>query len=126
MKLSNGVEIIVKKVGGNLEEKMIENSVGALQEIVGGYFRTVNLPMGIIMWVNEEGNHMNMPLNLFIVTEFEFMPIVGNVFFTGFSKSGETISLTTEQKKWIAENVKESGHETDPNLGAYKLSVIFN
>ena len=47
-------------------ERRVFNSLrrlDALQELVGGYIETVNLPGGIVMIVNEEGRILRLPIN---------------------------------------------------------------
>ena len=118
------IEVLVKEVGKELEERTVEHTIEALQEIVQGYFRNVNLPRNIIMWVNEEGNLRPLPLNLFLKKDREFSPIVGNVFFTGTTMSGDTVSLSDYQKDWLKKNMVSGGHAYEGARETYRLSVL--
>ena len=54
---------IIKRPGQPAFRREIDNTLEALQELVGGYIETVNLPGGIVMIVNEEGKILRLPIN---------------------------------------------------------------
>lgn len=54
---------IIKRPGQPAFRREIDNTLDALQELVGGYIETVNLPGSIVMIVNEEGKILRLPIN---------------------------------------------------------------
>lgn len=54
---------IIKRPGRPAFRREIDNTLEALQELVGGYIETVSLPGGIVMIVNEEGKILRLPIN---------------------------------------------------------------
>ena len=54
---------IIKPPGQPAFTREIENSLKALQDLVGGYIEPVRLSGGICMIVNEEGKLQNLPVN---------------------------------------------------------------
>ena len=72
------MKVIVKKVGNVPEVVEIENTLEAMQEIVGGYIELVPIRTGCVMICNEEGKLEGLPYNFTLGNDH----IVGNVFFT--------------------------------------------
>ena len=54
---------IIKRPMQPAFRREIDNTLEALQELVGGYIETVNLPGSIVMIVNEEGKILRLPIN---------------------------------------------------------------
>ena len=54
---------IIKRPGQPAFRREIDNTLEAMQELVGGYIETVYLPGGIVMIVNEEGKILRLPIN---------------------------------------------------------------
>ena len=74
-----------------------ENSLKALQNLVGGYIETVSLPHGICMIVNEEGKLQGLQPNFRLDHDL----IVGTAVFVGVS--GEdfcSLSVVQENTVW--------------------------
>ena len=54
---------IIKRPGRPAFRREINNTLESLQELVGGYIETVNLPGGIVMIINEDGKILRLPIN---------------------------------------------------------------
>lgn len=54
---------IIKRPCQPAFRREISNTLEALQDLVGGYIETVNLPGSIVMIVNEEGKILRLPIN---------------------------------------------------------------
>lgn len=80
-----------------------ENTLEAMQEIVGGYIEAVRITENIVLWVNEEGLLKQLPLNFYLSNSSgePISPIVGDVLFTGVDSEGDNISLTDDDIKLI-------------------------
>jgi len=81
------------------------------KEIVGGYVEQVNLPDSkLVMWVNEDGLPMGLPVNRFAtdwatVERMGFTTIVGDVLITGLSGEDTVAGLTAEEiRNILSEN----------------------
>ena len=69
----------MKEPGKSGEVREIENTLEALQKIVGGYIETVTLLSDLVIICNEEGRILNLPYNCNICgVEF-----VGTIIFAG-------------------------------------------
>lgn len=110
------INILDKKVGENLSFSKMEHSLEAMQKRVGGYIKAVQLPMEIVMWLDEEGLLKEKPINLITYIEGEEVHhIVGDIFFTGVDEEGETISLNEEQMVWLTNSMKIIGKTKELN-----------
>ena len=73
------MKVIVKEPGKAAEFREIENTLEALQKIVGGYIETVTLFSDLVIICNEEGRILDLPYNCNICgVEF-----VGAIIFAG-------------------------------------------
>lgn len=73
------MKVIVKEPGKAAEFREVENTLEALQKIVGGYIETVTLFSDLVIICNEEGRILNLPYNCNICgVEF-----VGTIIFAG-------------------------------------------
>lgn len=54
---------IIKRPGQPAFRREIDNTLEALQELVGGYIETVSIPGSIVMIVNEEGKILRLSIN---------------------------------------------------------------
>ena len=72
------------KLEGKAHEVIeIENTLEALQKVVGGYIETVRLRVGnAVMIVNEEGLLLGLPYNT-LASGFAGQPIVGTALIVG-------------------------------------------
>lgn len=72
------------KLEGRTHETIeIENTLEALQKVVGGYIETVRLRVGnAVMIVNEEGLLLGLPYNT-VASGFAGQPIVGTALIVG-------------------------------------------
>ena len=100
---------------GELKEKEIDNTLGELQKIVGGYIefpffgdKFKNNVIDVI--INEEGKFVEgLKPEIAIVNEKvgSIMDIVyGNCIFASHDKEGNTIALTEEQIKVVMEELE--------------------
>ena len=60
------MKIIVKNPGQNPHYEWTDNTLKALQNIVGGYIEVVTLAPDLALICNEEGRIYGLPLNEFI------------------------------------------------------------
>jgi hypothetical protein len=72
------MKVIIKKVGKQPEVVDIENTLDAMQKIVGGYIEAVRVRSDCMMICNEEGKLMGLPYNFDLGND----KIVGDVIFT--------------------------------------------
>lgn len=87
---------IIKNPGQPAFIRQIDNELSALQDLVGGYIQTINLPGRIIMIVNEEGKLMGLKPNF----RLEHDLIVGTAVFV--SADGEEFAgLSERQENYI-------------------------
>lgn len=119
--LSNGV----------FEEKEIENTLEALQEIVGGW---IEIPFiseklyeeGIDIIINEEGKLIGLEPQIAIVQKGKNKVldlVMGNCIFASHDEEGNTIGLNDRQIKVIEEELK---YETFISYGGMAMvKVLF-
>lgn len=104
------INIMTKEVGKKLERESMVHSLENMQKKVGGYLEVVRFPLGIDMWVNDEGLIHGLPLNLVIIRKGKVIShICGNVFFASADEEGETIGLNHTQEHWIETNLQFVG-----------------
>lgn len=90
---------IIKRPGQPAFRREIDNTLEALQDLVGGYIETVSLPGGIVMIVNEEGKILRLPINFHLNCDL----IRGTAVFV--SVNGEdfcSLSQAQENAAWRA------------------------
>lgn len=71
------MRVVIKKVGEPAKVAEIENTLSALQEVVGGYIEVVGVGGEVLMICNEEGKLNGLEYNFKLGNDF----IVGNVLF---------------------------------------------
>ena len=71
------MRVVIKKVGEPAKVVEIENTLSALQEIVGGYIEVVGVGGEVLMICNEEGKLNGAKYNFDLGNDF----IVGDVLF---------------------------------------------
>ena len=104
------IRIISKKVGEKPVRQDMEHTLENMQKKVGGYLEVVRFPLGIDMWVNDEGLINGLPLNLVILKGGKVIShICGDVFFASADEEGETIGLNPAQVHWIRNNTQFVG-----------------
>lgn len=72
------MKVIIKRIDQKPEVTEIENTLEAMQNVVGGYIETIHVRSGCMMLCNEEGRLQNLPYNFTLGTNH----IVGDVLFT--------------------------------------------
>lgn len=80
-----------------------------IHEFVGGYFEVVRIKHDILMWLNEEGKLIDLPMNrgatmlahmAGAISEYDY--IAGNVVFTGSEDDhGDHTALTGNQHLYL-------------------------
>lgn len=73
------MKVIIKQPGKEPEVAEIENTLPALQQVVGGYIETVTLAADCCIICNEEGRLQELPYNL----TFCGVSFVGTILFVG-------------------------------------------
>ena len=87
------ITVVVKEPNKTPEVKEIEDTLEAMQEVVGGYIELVALPNKLDFYVNEEGLIQGLPFN----THIRGNPVVGTIFAASRNSSGDTIGLNKSQ-----------------------------
>lgn len=96
------IKVVIKEVGEQPKVKVINNDLGELIRIVGGYVEMFRVPFTkelLYMGCNETGEIHNLPFNFYEPARGDI--IVGNVFFTAGNFEGDLIDLSYEQIKFI-------------------------
>lgn len=86
------MKVIIKEVGKPPRIEEIENTLQALQKLVGGYIETVTLHNDVVLICNEEGKLQGLPQNFGIGGDV----IVGTAVFVSH-KDGDFIDLNDWQ-----------------------------
>ena len=100
------MKVIVKEPGADPEVRQVENTLAALQEIVGGPIEIVRYSPGISIICNEEGKIRHLERNFSFPREWLRIVIVGKALIAGMGKSGNYKSLTNSQIKLIQDGFK--------------------
>lgn len=101
---SEQIQVVIVEPNKKPYTKIIENRLGAMNDIVGGYIEIVrmgqNTPNGaeLIITVNEEGKLMNLPLNRSIVG---FDMLVGTFFISAANMQGDNVNIDDETAEKI-------------------------
>ena len=88
------MKVLIKQPGKPYEFGEVENTLEAMQSIVGGYIQTVNLRCGLVLVCDEEGRWKNKTWNAVVKAHRGVQQIVGPFFvckwtgpeFTGFEE----------------------------------------
>lgn len=75
-----------------LQEREIDNTLEAMQKIVGGYLETVTLDKDVVLICNEEGRLMNLQPSVRI----NGTTYVGTVILAGYDSDGEFRSMPAD------------------------------
>jgi len=108
--MKDPIKILVRRAGQEPTVEVIDNTLKAKQDIVGGMIEMPYNPdfsRGLQIVCDEEGKFADDPKPNVYWGDYDIM--FGDIFFVGVDEnSGSTISLTPEQiteaKQWIAEN----------------------
>lgn len=87
------MKVIIKEVGESPRIEEIENTLQALQKLVGGYIETVTLHNDVVLICNEEGKLQGLPQNFGIGGDV----IVGTAVFVSHNREGDFIDLNDWQ-----------------------------
>lgn len=114
--MNEEIRVLVIEPGKNPEERMIQNDLKTLQELVGGYIETVPMKFRyanstetdrVELICNEEGKLMNLPRNQYI-RELNYDVICGTFVLAGAGEEDFT-SLTDDQIRRLKDrfNIEE-------------------
>ena len=118
---------------GTIEEKEIDNTLKALQEIVGGYIEIPFLtPVfnenEIDVIINEEGKFIEGLKPEIAIVDKETNKILdvvyGNCIFASHDEEGNTIELNEEQISIVKEELKMLATLTDSNTGKSFITKV--
>lgn len=104
------IRILVRRAGESATVGVIDNTLSAKQEIVGGMIEIPYNPdfdeSGINLVCNEEGKFSDDPKPNVYWGDYDV--VYGDIFFTAHDEDGEAVSLNPKQieaaKEFIAEN----------------------
>lgn len=115
------VRVLRKNVGEAPKLFEMEPGLDAMREIVGGFIECVALPHNIDLWLNDEGQLEQLPLNLLTYVDGQIVhDIVGNIFFASHDGKGGTVSLRDKQVAWIMDRMLVAGKAT-PEFGEHAI-----
>lgn len=95
------MKVIIKQPGKEPEVAEIENTLPALQQVVGGYIETVTLAADCCIICNEEGRLEGLPYNL----TFCGVSFVGPILVVGVD-GDEFTGLNDRQIDWLLQQLK--------------------
>ena len=87
------IKVIIKAPGMVPKEMEIENTLEAMQKIVGGYIEAVTICEDLAIICNEDGRWKNLPWNC----EICGIDFVGTIFFAGVAGDEFTDAPSMEQ-----------------------------
>ncbi|TYS60720.1 DUF3846 domain-containing protein [Bacillus infantis] len=102
---TNTLKVFYKKEDNHRFLNREVDSLEDMQQLVGGLIECISLPHNIDLWVNEEGMIRGLEINLMLLWNDYHQAVSGPVFFAGKGQNGETISLSKEQRQWIAQHL---------------------
>ena len=73
------IKVLIKEPGKDWRKGEIENTLEAMQELVGGCIETVTLRDDLVLVCNEEGRNLGLPFNCRVGR----IPFVGTIFAAG-------------------------------------------
>lgn len=98
--MENKIDVVLCKVAEPPVAITIDNTLEAMQHLVGGFVECVNIADGVDLWCNENGKLDRLPPNRFLTDDngTPFDVICGDFFISGVDEEeGECASLTQEQ-----------------------------
>lgn len=112
--MNNQIKVLVYPVGKAPLAKKIDGSLESMQEIVGGSIQYVHLGSiteieelnDYVMYCNEEGKLLGLPLNLIAPADF----VVGDFFITKLDDDGESVSLTNDDIEKIVYQMESNSN----------------
>ena len=118
---------------GRFKEKEIDNTLEALQEIVGGYIEVPFLSKefynnGIDVIVNEEGKFIKGLKPEIMIVDSKTKEIIevvyGSCIFASHNENGDTIGLNDKQIKLVLQELQMDATLTYPDE-AYNVKALF-
>lgn len=98
------IKVVICEPGKQARVAEIENTLEAMQEIVGGYIEAVYAKHGnALLIMNEDGKMHGLPLNRGIYEGDELLDIIcGTFFVTSYNDEGDFESLNDRQTaEWL-------------------------
>lgn len=103
--MNKEITVLTFKADAEVKAVNVKDDLKTKQGLVGGLLDVLRLPMGIDLWVNDEGMLHNLPHVLNVEYRGQAIPIFGDCFLAGHDGEGNTISLTREQAAWVQERL---------------------
>ena len=101
------MQVLKVDVGKLPDYDNIENTYEDIRSYVGGYIEAIRIRDDIVMWINEEGKILKLPINFALGYKGKIYDFIcGNAIFTGVDETGETIGLTQEMVEFILHSFK--------------------
>lgn len=102
------MKVIVKHPGKAAAVEDVDNTLEALQGLVGGYIEVVSVATNCVLICNEEGRLLNLPYNCSIMhIDFYGPLIVAGADGCDFADS--PVTLGGFNKYWLGEEAKQHG-----------------
>lgn len=100
------IKVLIVEPGKEPYEKIVENTLESLQNIVYGRIEMLEIEKGVDLILNEEGKLAGLPFNRYITND-----MLCGTFIVAGEKNGETISLSNEMLDKYKEYFELSKHE---------------
>lgn len=97
------IRVLVKEPGKDPKIQMVDNTLKALQNLVGGYIETVELDHGVCLICNENGKIIDLPENFWAPWDDT---IVGTAVFVSFDDDGNFAGISDEQIDYAEKFIK--------------------
>ena len=106
--MEDRIRAVYKAPGQSAEVRMVDNQLGALQSLVGGYIEVVTLNESSAIICNEEGRLRHLPHNV----RFCGVDFVGPILIVG-TDGDEFCSLNPLTEVWLADQLKQKKERTE-------------
>ena len=120
MEKEQKIRVLMAEPNEHPKEFLLENTLLAMQEAVGGRIAFADLDEDACILLNDEGKQIGLEGNRRINGDV----IVGNFYICGSSEDGELVSLTDEEMEKYKERFWEpEGNHAGRNLGSMQDRV---
>ena len=122
--MSEKIRVLVIEPGKNQEEREIDNTLEALQEIVGGHIECVTMATDLVVICNEEGRLMDLPFNCEICNVL----FVGTILMAGVKRDefADLPASLDDMKRmfpglWMEENEQHDRVQSEEAEGNHQI-----